>query len=340
MSGVAKKIAGLAGVALLATMTFASASGAETTDTGWLVDGYGHPVEPYVEIPGEMRTGVPATQAGLEGMPERCQAIGHLYDLGLFDGVGSILTENQYKNPTRAWAINPASSQPTKDEKATYPGGPKASAECTSPTSGVSEGTVGPFANEALSLEAASSKTTTTKAPDADLIVSESTNRVTGLKTGDLHIASVLSWLKVEFQPSAEPKVSYRIELGGVNDGKSFSGANYQGLVLAGQGVAGGDLAKQFNEQTKANRDALKAIGRYGLRILEPRVGVSKSGRYVFELSALDGVYSPASRNGQVGQSFGFRLGVSRAAGRYEVHGQPSPHDGYGYLADPSTAVS
>ena len=51
MLGVAKKIVGFAGVALLASMTLVPTSGAET-DGQWLVDGYGHPVEPYIEIPG------------------------------------------------------------------------------------------------------------------------------------------------------------------------------------------------------------------------------------------------------------------------------------------------
>jgi hypothetical protein len=30
------------------------------------------------------------------------------------------------------------------------------------------------------------------------------------------------------------------------------------------------------------------------------------------------------------------RIGVSRAAGRYELNGKPAPHDGYSYLDDPT----
>jgi len=341
MLGVAKRIIGFAGVALLASLTLVPASGAEELNGQWLVDGYGHPVEPYIQIPGEFRTAVPATQAGIEGAaPLRCQAIGYFYDGGIADSVGQILTYNQFNNPTKAWAINPPTARPEKDEKSTYPGGPKATADCPNSTHSEADSTLGPLVSESLSIEGGSSRTTTVKAEDNPLITSESINRVTGVKAGDLSIASVLSWLKVEFSPSAEPKISYRIELGGVNDGKSFSGASYHGLVLAGQGVGGAELAQQFNEQAKANKDALKALAGYGLSIFAPRVGFSAAGRYVLEISALDGSFSPAARSGNIGQTMGIRLGAARVAGRYEANGEPSPHDNYQYLADPGFGVS
>jgi hypothetical protein len=340
MLGVAKKIVGFAGVALLASMTLVPTSGAETNGQ-WLVDGYGHPVEPYIEIPGEFRAASPATQAGIEGgAPLRCQSIAFFYDGGIGDSVGQILTYDQYNNPTKAWAINPPTARPVKDEKTSYPGGPKATADCPSVYSSVADSTLGPVVSQGLSFEGGSSRTTTNKSADEDLIVSESINRVTGVKVGDLSIASVLAWLKVEFRPSVEPKVSYRIELGGINDGKSFSGANYEGLVLAGQGIAGGDLAKQFNEQSKANRGALKTLGQYGFSIFAPRAGYSAAGRYILEISALDGSFSPAARQGTIGQTMGIRLGVARVGGRYEANGEPAPHDKYPYLPDPAAGVS
>lgn len=341
MLGVAKRIIGVAGVALLASLALVPASVAEELDGHWLIDGYGHPVEPYVQIPGEFRAGVPATQAGIEGAaPLRCQAIAYLYDGSILDSVGQILTYNEYNNPTKAWAINPPTARPEKDEKATYPGGPKGTANCPSATNSEADSTLGPLVSQGLSIEGGSSRTTTIKSENDPLIVSESINRVTGVKVGDLSIASVLSWMKVEFRPSAEPKVSYRIELGGVNDGKSFSGANYEGLVLAGQGVGGGDLAKQFNEQSKANKEALKALGQYGFSIFAPRVGYSAAGRYILEISALDGSFSPTARQGGIGQTMGIRLGVARVGGRYETNGEPSPHDNYQYLPDPAAGVS
>jgi hypothetical protein len=81
-------------------------------------------------------------------------------------------------------------------------------------------------------------------------------------------------------------------------------------------------------------------LARYGLRFAEPRVGRSATGRYVFEVSVLDGLFGPAARNGQIGGAQGFRFAVSRIAGRYEDAGRPSPSQGYGYLDDPELGKS
>ncbi len=43
-----------------------------------------------------------------------------------------------------------------------------------------------------------------------------------------------------------------------------------------------------------------------------------------------------AARQGQIGEGFGFRLGVSRSAGRYEAPGKVAPHEGYEYMDDPT----
>ena len=152
----------------------------------------------------------------------------------------------------------------------------------------------------------------------------------------DLSIGTVLSSLKVEFRQSDEPVISYRIEISGIQDGQSQSGAGYTGVALAGQGIVGRDLASQFNSQVKGGQSGFKTLGKYGLRVLEPRIGYSRSARYVIEVSALDGLFGLAARQNQIGDGFGMRIGVSRAAGRYELNGKPPPHDGYGYLDDPT----
>jgi hypothetical protein len=146
----------------------------------------------------------------------------------------------------------------------------------------------------------------------------------------------VLSWLKVEFRPSAEPKISYRIELTGIKDGQSESGAGYTGVALAGQGLMGRDVANQFNTQAKSGQSGFKTLGKYGLRVLEPRIGYSHSQRYVVEVSALDGLFGLAARQNQIGDGFGMHIGVSRAAGRYELNGKPAPSQGYSYMDDPT----
>jgi hypothetical protein len=174
------------------------------------------------------------------------------------------------------------------------------------------------------------------KSSEQGSIVAETTNKVQGAKIGPLSIGTVLSWLKVEFRQSAEPVISYRIELTGIHDGQSQSGAGYTGVALAGQGILGRDLANQFNSQVKGGQPGFKTLGKYGLRVLEPRIGYSRSQRYVIEISALDGLFGLAARQNQIGDGFGMRIGVSRAAGRYELNGKPAPHDGYGYLDDPT----
>jgi hypothetical protein len=86
----------------------------------------------------------------------------------------------------------------------------------------------------------------------------------------------------------------------------------------------------------KQGQPGFKPLGKYGLRILEPRIGYSHSLRYVVEVSALDGLFGLAARQNQIGDGFGMRIGVSRAAGRYELNGKPPPSNGYGYLDDPT----
>jgi hypothetical protein len=331
--------------ALAATMLVAPAGAVEKTtgaadeDRVWKVDVWGHPFEPYAQIPEELQAGSPGTWSQLEGaLPTRCEALGTLVDTGgggvTVDMLAYELSDRQYENPTTAHSANPESRFASKTEKATFPNGPTAKSECTSPTSGMAAATWGRYLSEQFSFEGSSSDTTN-KSLDGTL-VTETTNKVHGLKVGPLSIGTVLSWLKVEFKASEEPVISYRIELSDVTDGQKNSGAGAAGIALAGQGVAGKDLAQQFNGQVKGGQGPFKTLGKYGLRVLEPRIGYSKSHRYVVEISALDGLIGFAARQNQIGEGFGFRLGVSRAAGRHEVIGTSPPTEGYSYMDDPT----
>ena len=332
------RVAGFLAAALAATMLVAPA-GATGDDTNWKVDVWGHPFEPYAQIPEEIQAGSPGTWAQLQGpVPTRCEAIGTLIDTGgggvTVDQLAYELADRQYENPTKAWAANPETRHATKAEVATFPNGPTAESECTTPTSGTAAATWGRYLSDGFSFEGSSSDSIN-HAGDG-VVVTETTNKVQGVAIGELSIGTVLSWLKVEFRPSEEPTISYLIELTNVTDGQSHSGAGGGGIALAGQGVAGHDLAQQFNGQVKNGEGAFETLGKYGLRILEPRVGYSKSHRYVVEISALDGLFGLGARQGQIGHGQGFRLGVSRAAGRYELVGQPAPSEGYEYLDDPT----
>lgn len=338
--GTMSRVAGALVAALAATMLVGPA-GAAGDDHVWRVDVWGHPMEPYAQIPEEIQAGSPGTWAQLQGaFPKRCETIGVLIDTGgggvTVDQLAYELSDKQYENPTKAWAANPETRNTQKDEMVTFPNGPKAEAECASPTSGSAAASWGRYLSKDFSFESSSSDTTNRQIEGEDAFVTESTNKVHGLKVGPLSIGTVLSWLKVEYRPSVEPVVSYRIELSGITDGESHSGAGHTGLILAGQALAGKDLAKQFNTQVKGGESSFKTLGKYGLRVVEPRAGYSRSQRYVFEVSALDGVLGFAARQNQVGEGFGWRMGVSRSAGRYEVVGQPAPHEGYEYMDDPT----
>lgn len=323
---------------LAATMLVAPA-GAVDEERVWKVDVWGHPFEPYAQIPEELQAGSTGTWSQLEGdTPTRCEALGTLIDTGgggvTVDMLAYELSDKQYENPTTAHSANPESRFPVKNEKATFPNGPTAKSECTSPIAGVASATWGRYLSNDFSFEGTSSDSTN-KVVDG-VLVTEGTNKVHGLKIGPLSIQTVFSWLKVEYKASEEPKISYRIELSNITDGQKASGAGATGIALAGQGVAGKDLAQQFNSQVKGGQGSFATLGKYGLRLVEPRVGYSKSSRYVVEISSLDGVFGFAARKNQVGEGFGFRLGVSRSAGRHEIVGTPAPHEGYKYMDDPT----
>ena len=335
-----KSVLGMLASACIAATVFAPIGGAEESATGgpWDIDTYGHPIEPYAHIPDGIDVGIPSTWIQLDGSGPRCQAISALYDpTSAIDGVLILASSDtlKYQNQTRAWAWNPEGTYRKKAEVAPFPGGPKATAECPTPTSGTGEATFGSYRSDSVSVESATTRSTNARVGDQELVVSETINKLQGVKIGDLAIGSILTWLKVEFRPSVEPKVSYRIEATGITNADTFSGAGHDGVVLSGQSIAGRELVKQFNEQVKSGQAAMAPLARYGLRIAEPRVGRSQTGRYVFEVSVFDGLFGPAARSGQPGDSQGLRLAASRVAGHYEYPGHASPSEGYDYIDDP-----
>lgn len=317
-------------VLALAATGFATTAGAGEGGTYYITDVYGHPFEPYSELPNEVQNGAPSTNVEIQAapLPVHCEGIAALYEPSvLVDGVITIISEGRYRNPSKAWAHNPEDSLPSKSEVSTFPNGPRAYAECPKDTAGVAQATYGGYVSDEFSFESASSDSTNTKVPDEDLIVSETTNKIQGIKAGGLQIASVFSWLKIEWRPGVEPKVSYRLELTGISDGKQLSGAGKDGILLGGQSLGGNDWIKQFNQGSKTYEGTFEVLASYGFRILEPRFtrnqrsaadrGGSVYG-YYYELSALNGKLQPTARRNQTGHGFGMRIGVSRIGGDYE----------------------
>lgn len=331
---VGKGVVNILALALVATTSVVTTAGAEETDevasTYYIVDSYGHPVEPYAELPNEVQQGIPGTNVELQQapLPIQCEAIAALYEPSvLVDGVITIVSEGKYKNPTKAWAWNPPGNLPSKSEVSTFPNGPRAFAHCPTNRNGIAEATFGGYKSDQFSVRFTSSETTSVKVPGEDVIVAETTNLAQGIKAGDLQIGTAFSWLKVEFRPGAEPKVSYRLELTGVHDGKALSGASKDGIVLAGENLSGGDWIEQFNEGAKSYASTFEALATYGFRVLEPRFtrdqrsAADRGGSvypYYYELSAVDGVLRPTARRDQTGHGFGMRVAVSRIAGTFD----------------------
>jgi hypothetical protein len=330
-----KIVAVMLGLSLVAVATVIPPSGAEE-DYLYRTEIAGHPLEPYAQLPYELDTGFPSTFVELSKTPElRSQSTSALAEpTPIGDGVVGNVTSHKYENPSKAWAVNPPDHRDTKAAINTFPYGPTATAECPTTFACVGSTTYGRYVSDNFSIESASTDSSST-ASDADqLISSESMNKIQGLKVGGLSISSILSWLKVDLRPGKEPTISYKVQISGIEDGKGFTGAGYQGILLSGQNVAGSDLAKQFNAQVKNGDGPFSTIGKYGLRVVEPRFGQAQTGRYVLELSALDGSIQPAARKNQVGGGFGMRIGATRFAGNYGPDG-PLP-SGWGYLDDPS----
>ena len=337
----AKGVVGMLAVAALAGTGLVSTSGADEAeeaqaaglDTYYLVDVTGHPHEPYAELPEEVPAGYPSTYIELQQdpLPIRCEVISGVYDPStVVDAVAYMLSQEKYQNPTKAWAVNPPDSRPSKAQKATFPNGPQADAECMTTTSGKGSATFGRYLSENFSIDFGSSESTNQLLPGQDTIVSESTNKLFGFKAGPLSIDSIASWLKVISKANEVPSVEYRIELHGIRNGKDVGGAfGSQGLVIAGQGVAGEDMVQQFNTQVNSQRKAFETLGQYGFEIVRPQFGVATTGRYVFEVSAMDSVIGAAARREELGHGFGYRLGVSRVATKYGVYGEPAPTTGY-----------
>jgi hypothetical protein len=314
-------------VALVGTGLFASTGGAEGLDTFYLTDVYGHPVEPYAELPDEVAPGIPGTYVELQKapLPVRCESISAIVEPSIVvDGVANIISEGRYNNPSKAWAINPGGARETKAEVGTFPGGPRSYAECPTTTQGQGEATWGRYVSDKLSIESLTSESSNKKAEGEELVVTETTNKLQGLKVGDLSIASILSWMKVEFRPNVEPTVSYEITFSGIKDGQGFSGANPDGFSMQGKNMGGKDFVKQFNEQANAYEKQFEPLGKYGLSIGEARFGISpRSGRHVFHIFAGEGNIGFAARRNQgVGHGFGMRFGTSKIAGRYGTYGE------------------
>jgi hypothetical protein len=276
--------------------------------------------ETYGQIPAEATQGAPSAIVQLQGPSVTpCEARAGVYDLGTVLDEYLDLSLDVYKNPTRVVAVNPASAYPTHAEYGSAPG-PRAVADCATPEAGTASATWGGPDTGQNGVASATSRSTTSWEPGSDLIITEGSTKLGGIKLGDASIRTLESWLRVEWRPNQDPLVSYRIVLQGLFSGSTeVASGGGKGLVLSGQSVGGSELSKQFNEQAAAHQNALSALGRYGFHILaprhyyDPRLRDQQPGGHIVEAPVLEGSWGFTARQNQTGHNQGMRLGLTRA---------------------------
>lgn len=325
---IGTSVIGMLSVALVGTGLSSTVGGADERSTYYIIDVAGHPFEPYAELPTEVTTGTPSTYVELQEapLPIRCESISSLFEPSvLVDGIAFIVTEGRYNNPSKATAINPADSRPTKAEVSTVPNGPRALADCKTDREGMGQGTFGGFVSEAFSVQASTSDSYARKLPDQQVVEAGTVNKLRGLTIGDLAIETVETKIDVRFPVAEEPTVKYSIHFAGVSQGGKFNGGGEEGFYMAGEAKGGKEFVEQFNKTFRQEEKGpfFELVGKYGLRAVEPRFYVDpKSGRDVFEVSVGDGTIGLAARrNQQVGHGFGMRLAAGRVGGKYDYFG-------------------
>jgi hypothetical protein len=318
-------VAGAAGVVGLQSPVAAAEGGS----AAWSVDTTSRVFETYAEIPHQFYPGFPTTAVSLFS-PGQCETFGAGYFAGIEIEEAIFGTMPGYRNVTLARASNPETKgYPSKTEVAPAggQGGPTYIAECASPDFGHGIARNGGFTGPGGSAGSGLSETTQKLDRDAGTITSETTTSLTDLRIGgSLRIHQVSSFMRTVLTPDAEPKVTYRITLGGIStggDGASTAATDSfavtdGGLTLAGKDVGGSDLIDQFNEQAKSHENDLSVLARYGFRVLAPKFSIGDD-RYTVEAPVLDAALYFPSRQNQTGQGQALRIGMARFTGSYHA---------------------
>lgn len=290
----------------------------------------GRGIAPYAGMPGEVTAGTPYTGVILQVSPAGCESLGGEYYPSWVVEDGFLGTTGYYKNPTMARALFPAApgGGPTASFS-TAPGGPAATAECPGYVSGKAASTYGGYVSEQAAVSSANTMSTADVTPDG-VFIEETLSSLKHIKIGDLEIAALENWLKVELAPGEEPKVSYRTAMSGITTAGQVSGVTHDGFVIAGNKLAGPEIAQQFASQANAHGKTLSALSEYGIQLFEPRVQTSADAHkapghtpgpgslkitegYFIDSAVIDAKLAPSVRRAQYGDHSGMRLGHSRA---------------------------
>lgn len=277
----------------------------------------------YTFVPREVHEGIGYSSVEMiksYGADEgTCEAFGGGYWLGveveegiLGQGANPDATDKTgYHNPTIARAEYPVDSRVRQPQ--VNPGHWQASCE-KGGDGGSGTGTYATLPVGDLSLGTATSQSDQKFDRKAGATVSQASTYLQHVVLGDLAVGFMSASLQVKQKPGGQPVVTYRISLSDLSNGDSqLLGWGSDGIVLSGTSVPASDLHKQFNQQMDAHQYDLKQIGRFGLRLVEPRTEkidnqLEVSGAAI----AVDN--SLVLRDGTIGQAQGVRLLETRYA--------------------------
>jgi|GEM_PF-3041608 len=328
--------------------------------SAWGTYAWSAPIEWYEEIPYGLVGGYPMADVTLGTPPAKCEsrAAGTWFSYALEEGIiPGYLGDNsspedpgasKYRPPTLARSANPPyksqyGDNPEKSElKPTGDFGPVFTSACETPLAGKAFARHFTLNVNGVRADQGVAETEQRFDTDKHMIVTNTKSELTDINLGALNIKEVASLMTVELPPGSKPNISYQIVLQGIsgggsekaNDGGQDSGLGDKGLTIRGQSVGGADLLAQFNQQMNAHQDVVKALGRYGVRILAPNFeegrcwgrGVKEvsqrcKGWYLVEGPVLDAGFGPNGRENQIGQYEAMRLGSTRFFGHYDELG-------------------
>jgi hypothetical protein len=276
----------------------------------WTAFADARPYSPYVGIPGEFRAGAPFARSYIDSTPGRSECFAALFYFG--EELEEVSQLSGYTNPFYVRTNYPDVGSGTEGEVAPLgPGGPHTRTKNPSRTECNSVAASGAGGDGAF-LDGGFAKTSTSFNRD-DLVVDEVVSRGQGVQIGDVKVGSFESFLKVEFRLGAEPVVSYRMTLAGVEaGGKQVVGVGDQGIVLSGENVVARDLIDQFNAQAAEHGKALEDKALAGsLALVQPKVAKDSDGGITVMTSVVEVKSNNQLRKNTVGDNLGVRLGLA-----------------------------
>jgi hypothetical protein len=169
---------------------------------------------------------------------------------------------------------------------------------------------------------------------DQRRVVSEARSIVHDVNLGTVRIPFIASTVRVEIPADGKPTLSYRVRIADVLvDGESLFHFGPEGLLLAGQALAPGEVVQQFTQQAKAAGQPLAELASYGIVIAAPQLEEHEASHEytarapVVEFTGRPGPSAKVPENlpaqpplnfghGRLGDRFGMRFGDATVAAK------------------------